>query len=395
DMSKLEIPSWMDTAPNRPGEKSHGSFTADQWRMFCTINLPITLVRLWGTLPQDERKYAILVNFMHLVTAVRLANMRVMTEARIQSYEYHMRAYLEEVVGYKQEKPLYPHTKLTTYQHMSLHFGSLLRRFGPPHSWRCFAFERFNYILRKFPTNSKFGELEQTMFNHFCMMQKLKSRLHDVNSSPEFEELSNIYRNTFEESNARGTRDMDALAFNDYSIFAHGATPTSQRLNHIVYSLLQTWINNSHFPGSAPILVHPHANVKQHGATFSPRDHSEANARVVFQTNGAEEWSAGSIKSIFTAKWTSSDQDVVKTFAEINSYLPLADSDAVHDHFRAFGFAAGHLFYDRLDENTFLVPLDCIASHFGYTPWSTSCIDCDAMHALPLNKASDFSLTFE
>ncbi|GAW08063.1 hypothetical protein LENED_010101 [Lentinula edodes] len=70
DMSKLEIPSWMDTAPNRPGEKSHGSFTADQWRMFCTVNLPITLVRLWGTLPQDERKYAILVNFMHLVTAL-------------------------------------------------------------------------------------------------------------------------------------------------------------------------------------------------------------------------------------------------------------------------------------------------------------------------------------
>ncbi|KAJ3870997.1 hypothetical protein F5051DRAFT_341469 [Lentinula edodes] len=137
----------MDAAPNRPGEKSHGSFTADQWRTFCTINLPITLVRLWGPLPQDERKYAILVNFMHLVTAVCLANMRVMTEARIRSYEHHMRVYLEEVVGYKQENPLFPHTELTTYQHMSLHFGNLLRRFGPPHSWRCFAFERFNYIL--------------------------------------------------------------------------------------------------------------------------------------------------------------------------------------------------------------------------------------------------------
>ncbi|KAJ4492031.1 hypothetical protein C8J55DRAFT_556318 [Lentinula edodes] len=82
DMLKLEILSWMDAAPNRPGEKSHGSFTADQWRTFCTINLPITLVRLWGPLPQDERKYAILVNFMHLVTAVRLANMRPYLDQR-------------------------------------------------------------------------------------------------------------------------------------------------------------------------------------------------------------------------------------------------------------------------------------------------------------------------
>ncbi|KAJ3870996.1 hypothetical protein F5051DRAFT_446801 [Lentinula edodes] len=173
------------------------------------------------------------------------------------------------------------------------------------------------------------------MFSHFCMMQKLKSRLHEPNSSPEFEELSNIYRNTFEEPNAQGTRDMDALVFDNFTVFAHDqAIPTSsQRLNRTVYSLLQTWINGSHFPGSAPVLVRTHVTVKQLGATFSPRDHSEANARIIFQTDGAEEWSTGSIKSIFTAKWTSSDQDVSKTFAKINPYLPLADSDAVHDHF--------------------------------------------------------------
>ncbi|KAF8828950.1 hypothetical protein HHX47_DHR3000942 [Lentinula edodes] len=233
-------------------------------------------------------------------------------------------------------------------------------------------------------------ELEKTMFTHFCMMQKLRSRLHDSHSSPEFEELSNIYRNTFEETNARGTRGMDVLASDDYSVFS---TSVQQRLSRTVCSQLQMWINDSHFPGSVPALVHNHASVNQRGVTFSPRNHSQANARVVFQTTGTEEWSAGSIKSIFTAKWTSSGQGVVKTFAEINSYIPLTDSDAVHDHFRAFGFAAGRLFYDRLGEDTFLIPLDRVASHFGYTPWTASCIDREVMHALPFSKASKIYTT--
>lgn len=141
----------MDPAPKRPGEKGQGSLTADQWRTFCSDNLPFTLVRLWGHLPQNDRKYRMLVNFMHLITAVRLANMRVMTEVRIQQFETHIRVYLEELAD------LYPHTRITTYQHMVLHFGTLLRRFGPVHSWRCFGFERLNYTLRKFPTNSRLG----------------------------------------------------------------------------------------------------------------------------------------------------------------------------------------------------------------------------------------------
>ncbi|KAE9385049.1 hypothetical protein BT96DRAFT_841281, partial [Gymnopus androsaceus JB14] len=139
---------------SRPGEKGQGSFSADQWRTFCTINLPFTLVRLWGSLP-----YKMLINFMHLITAVRLANMRVMTEARIRSFEYHMRVYLEELID------LNPHTRITTYQHMSLHFGNLLRRFGPVKSWRCFAFERLNYTIRKFPTNSRFGMCTSSLFH--------------------------------------------------------------------------------------------------------------------------------------------------------------------------------------------------------------------------------------
>ncbi|KIK56755.1 hypothetical protein GYMLUDRAFT_173816 [Collybiopsis luxurians FD-317 M1] len=160
DMEKLNIPSWMAAAPNHPGEASHGKLTADQWRTLCTVNLPITLIRLWGSRPKDDRYHWMLQNFMHLVTALRLASMRTMTEEYIQRFETHMQTYLGEIIGFGQENPkaaLYPHTTLTVYQHTMLHFGNLLRRFGPVHSWRCFAFEQFNYILQNIPTNSRFG----------------------------------------------------------------------------------------------------------------------------------------------------------------------------------------------------------------------------------------------
>ncbi|KAJ3745537.1 hypothetical protein DFH05DRAFT_1360181, partial [Lentinula detonsa] len=98
-----------------------------------------------------------LVNFMHLVTAVRLANMRVMTEAAIAEVEMHIQEYLLGLIGTVPGAGLYPHTHISPYQHMMLHFGSLLRRFGLVHSWRCFAFERLNYMLQNFLTNNRFG----------------------------------------------------------------------------------------------------------------------------------------------------------------------------------------------------------------------------------------------
>ncbi|KAE9384351.1 hypothetical protein BT96DRAFT_842371, partial [Gymnopus androsaceus JB14] len=165
DMQQTQKPSFIPSAPGKPGEAAQGKFTADQWRTFCTIHLPITLIRLWGS-KEGTRWYEMLVNFMHLVTAVRLANMRAMTAERVDRFEYHIRTYLTHLIGFGFADPmggLYPHTRISPYQHMMLHFGGLLRRFGPVHSWRCFAFERLNYILQSFPTNSKFG-----MSSLFC-----------------------------------------------------------------------------------------------------------------------------------------------------------------------------------------------------------------------------------
>lgn len=150
DMKTLNRPSWQGNGPPHPGEKKWGKFTADQWRIFCTVNLPVTLVRLWGGKPEESIERKRLDNFMHLVMAVKLATKDTQNEAQIQEYEYHMLEYLRSLLE------LYPATSITPYQHLALHFGRHLRMFGPVHAWRCFPFERYNFLLQSIPTNNKF-----------------------------------------------------------------------------------------------------------------------------------------------------------------------------------------------------------------------------------------------
>lgn len=152
DMDNLELPSWLAPAPRHPGEAKQGKFTADQWRTFCTVNLTLTLNRLWGQEVPGSRRRLMLDNFMHLVTAVKLASMRCMTPTRIDDYAFHMHSYLSGLLE------LYPNTALSPYQHLALHIPHFLEGFGPVQAWRCFSFERYNYLLQNIPTNMKFGE---------------------------------------------------------------------------------------------------------------------------------------------------------------------------------------------------------------------------------------------
>lgn len=148
DASRLTLPSWVPNGPKHPGSTKQGKLHADQWRSFCTINLVVTLVRLWGLDPPDSEKGRMLENFLHLVSAIKYATLRSITEESIVAYEMHLQAYLRTLLD------LYPGTELVANQHMALHFGDHLRRFGPTHSWRCFAFERFNFLLQKVGTNN-------------------------------------------------------------------------------------------------------------------------------------------------------------------------------------------------------------------------------------------------
>lgn len=152
DMSKTTLPSWIGRAPPELGNGKHGKLSADQWRTACTVNLVVTLVRLWGLKSPTERQHQMLVNFMDLVTACKLAMMRKTTPTRINQYQEHMHRYLATT------KELYVDSALTPNHHLSLHLPRLFENFGPPHAWVCFVFERCVRWLKFIKTSNKFGK---------------------------------------------------------------------------------------------------------------------------------------------------------------------------------------------------------------------------------------------
>jgi hypothetical protein len=150
-MERLCLPTWVTPPPKRPGEGKGGKFKADEWKIFCTVNLPITLTRLWGSKPETNRYHRMLKNYMDLIAAVKIATKRNITALDIALYDGYIKSYLKGL------QELYPHMKLTPYHHLALHFSAHLQRFGPTHAWRCYAFERYNGQLQKIPDNNKFG----------------------------------------------------------------------------------------------------------------------------------------------------------------------------------------------------------------------------------------------
>ncbi|KAI6110107.1 hypothetical protein F5141DRAFT_1004886, partial [Pisolithus sp. B1] len=148
DQECLQLPSFLSPGPPKFGSQKQ-TLSADEWRLVGTIHLVITLIQLWSL--DTGRKGQMLDNFMHLITAIHLTNLRSISSQDIADYTFHMDSYLCRFAE------LYKEAKIQPTHHLLLHFGTLLTRFGPVHSWRAWSFERYNYVLQNIETNRKFG----------------------------------------------------------------------------------------------------------------------------------------------------------------------------------------------------------------------------------------------
>ncbi|KAF8658388.1 hypothetical protein AX16_001997 [Volvariella volvacea WC 439] len=128
DMTRTQLPSWISPAPSQWGTAQRGKLSADQWRVICTIHLPITLIRLWGT--DTGRWKELFDNFMDLVATVRIANMRISSPAQSAAFKTHILRYLRQLTN------LYPDEHLRPSHHIAIHIGDMLDFFGPVHSHR-------------------------------------------------------------------------------------------------------------------------------------------------------------------------------------------------------------------------------------------------------------------
>ena len=141
DMTATLYPSFLKQAPPDVRSASVGTLSAEQWCTFCMINLVVTLVRIWGHLPNSNRRSNLLRNFIDLVATVRVGTAKCITPTKINSYGVRILDYLWGL------RNLFPNMALVPNHHLALNLSEVLHSFGPTQSYWAFPFERCICLL--------------------------------------------------------------------------------------------------------------------------------------------------------------------------------------------------------------------------------------------------------
>ncbi|VDC00004.1 unnamed protein product [Peniophora sp. CBMAI 1063] len=381
DMDRTITPTWVGHAPHHIGDKQHRKVGADDYRIFITINLVVTMVRLWGPCPLDSRERALLDNFMALVTATNLASSREIDNEVVEQYFDNMLAWIQGLID------LFPGVLIESQQHLSLHLPYFLLSLGPTHAWRCFVFERWNFLLQQINTNNQFGSLERTMFERFIMNQLLRAALLDGGLTAELQGFKPIFEECFE-SDKRGTMLSDFLSLGPDEDRAAPLHPSSQRpsLDDFEPSVLAQ-LRNSITRSGAIFLFH-HASIVRSvsvgAATFSV---NSPDCYVAVGTFPAA-WRLGKIVQLITySEPTTPASTSSQTFVAVRYFKDLLQADSRYDWYRDWPLAAGKLHYAEVEDEIDLVALEQVICHCCVTEWETwSYINRPVIHALPLNR---------
>ncbi|KAI0291453.1 hypothetical protein BC826DRAFT_1023017 [Russula brevipes] len=370
-MTLAEI--WIDML----GDGRHGKLSADQWRTACTVNLVVTLVRLWGLKSPNDRQYRMLMNFMDLVMACKLAMNRRTTPEHIERFQLHMHRYLETA------KELYVYSSLTPNHHLSLHLPRLFENFGPPHAWNCFVFERCLRWLKFIKTSNKFGELEQTLLTRFCMSQEVRILMQSTVLPDALSDLQLAFSKALN-GDSRGTFWNDLWAFTPEENFPMPTNLKEVPLLSCIRENLTKGLLGGIPTKHCPSVCLTQESFSFRGMHFSIATNSLGNSYVVFNMNAGsgESWLAGSIMTIF---YLPTEGTTRGPFFIIRPYLPLNTADAQFDPYRKFLFVAGQLVYEECGDLLICTP-DELVCHFAHTPYKSPNISKPCIHALPLDR---------
>ncbi|KAJ3710726.1 hypothetical protein C8R42DRAFT_596772, partial [Lentinula raphanica] len=150
DMKITILPSWIDSPPENWGTKATGKLSADEWKVVCSVSLVITLIRLWGYKYEKQpqaRQFQMLQNFLDMVHAIRLLNLRDTSPDSREEYLSMILKYLRGVLV------LFPDVTLKPNHHYAVHILEDLKLMGPVQARNTPIFERTNHILQEVNSN--------------------------------------------------------------------------------------------------------------------------------------------------------------------------------------------------------------------------------------------------
>ncbi|CDO68121.1 hypothetical protein BN946_scf185044.g29 [Trametes cinnabarina] len=404
DMKSTYLPSWMERPPTNFGSPSHGKLKADHWRTVCTVNMVITLVRIWSAATATAGDRKVLENFVHLVVAVDLATRRSMDPERARLFDYHMAEYLRTL------RDLFNHN-LVPNHHLSLHLTAFLLLFGPVRGWWGYSFERFNGIIQRLNTNNHIAvyhtvalvttstdltaaEIPLTFMRLFYAGAELRWLMSTTQwpDTDEFHAVAEALRKTYQD-HTHGSRIVDvfgpmAAPFDTQE--AGVANPYEEmyaelkeaRMDDRKYTGFASLIN-AVFPSTFTVIyadlsdsrprlsrtIRTLTNIKIGRAIYGTREHQIRNSFVTYRDPASSEpmlVRAGQISQIFLhARVTGDNQRLVDPFVTIDEYVPLDATHIGHDPYRRFPLLQTRLYYNRFYERSVVVRSADIVSHFA------------------------------
>ncbi|KAI0311337.1 hypothetical protein OF83DRAFT_1068993 [Amylostereum chailletii] len=396
DMSKTQLPSWICAAPKHWGTKKHGKLGSSQWNTICLVHLVITLLKLWGPLPISDRRRLLLDNYIELMKAVIIGNLRAIDQDHINEYSRTIKSYMDGCKELYKDTPVYP------VQHSAMHWGDDLFGWGPGTCRNGNFYERIIQKLQDTNFNNKFGELEATMLKKFCQVSNLRSLLLDdaaiSSQAPELVEKFKAYC----DEDLRGTR----LAFMAHArrsgpdIAYHHTSLSQVTLSHSTHMCLATCIAKNHGVWTIPALL-PHAQSLKYmslrGVKYATCDHLPRDSDIIFREmdNKGKLGShhAGQIYEILIHRYTvpisASPNAKLKehesVFFTVKPYKPLDLSEqSLDSHYRRYGFLGGWL-CSSTQIDPLVIDSTALVSHMGKTPVEVDS-RADMIHILSLDK---------
>ncbi|KAI0634151.1 hypothetical protein C8Q77DRAFT_1173032 [Trametes polyzona] len=212
-ISETDSPSWLASVPKNFGDAAAGTLKAHEWRILCTVYLPLALISLWGDgssmVSADSATWLkqVLDHTMMLVSAVTVVSARVMTQRRAAAYRTYIASWVRDL------KELHPTATDRTNNHVAFHIYDFLVLFGPVYSWWCFPFERLIGYLQRLPQNHKFAELEGTLLRTFVQASKLRRWLGRGDCPAVLQEVKRMFHKAYSTANFSKAPQYEDLDF--------------------------------------------------------------------------------------------------------------------------------------------------------------------------------------
>ncbi|KDR77504.1 hypothetical protein GALMADRAFT_65801 [Galerina marginata CBS 339.88] len=381
DMSRTKLPTWITPAPPNWGTAERGKLSADNWRVICTIHLPITLIRLWAN--DTPRKRDLLCHYMDLVAAVCIANMRVTTENQIQEYNKHMGRYVQNL------SRLFPDQNLKPTHHAALHIGDMLGLFGPNHSHSGPHYERYINFFHRINTNSKLGELESTFLRASARNANLRALLSEQGDLQQSLRELTVVMNSIESEDIRGFRLASIL--DPYSpTFTSRSGMEDLPLSNMQKTLLSEVLNldADHMPRSATFLK----EISSRGVCYGTSGSStHRNSSIIFKevNQASESYKAGIVDQIFRYSYPApSGLPNEAIFFYLQELAPI---DSQLDPYRQFGPFGGFL-CKKTDSRIKIISISQLVSHFTLTEMAGGSYGSydGLIHVMPVDRVSSF-----